>query len=372
MRADVAVIGGGIAGASAAWHLAAAGADVVLLEQEASPGHHATGRSAAVLSETSGDDTVCALAARSRPFLEQPPDGFVDHPLLSPRGLLWVGRIGDEAALDAVAEIGRRHRPASVRRLDGAGTAHIVPALVEQARSAGGVHEPEAMSIDVDALLWAFLRGIGEVSRRVYTSLELLQAVRSGASWRIHAGDREIRCTSIVDAAGAWGDLVAARCGVPPLGLQPVRRTAAVAVSALDVTRWPLVMDVAGRWYAEPAAGGLLISPADEHPSDACDARAEEIDVACALDTVSEAIGSRLRAIRRAWAGLRTFCPDRRPAIGPDPGEPSFVWLVGQGGGGIKTAPAAGAMAAAYALGSSPDPMNGDGLAQQLLPDRLR
>jgi D-arginine dehydrogenase len=169
-------------------------------------------------------------------------------------------------------------------------------------------------------------------------------------------GGTRVEATAVIDAAGAWGDVVAERCGVARLGLTPLRRTAAVVAvpdeRADDVRHWPMVIDVLDRYYFEPVPGGLLVSPADEHLSTPCDARAEETDVAWALDQVSAATGLALHHVRRSWAGLRTFTRDRLPAVGPDPTTEGFVWLVGQGGAGIKTAPALGALAAAAALGA--------------------
>ena len=107
------------------------------------------------------------------------------------------------------------------------------------------------------------------------------------------------------------------------------------------------------RYYTEPEAGGLLISPADESPSDPCDAQAEEIDVALALDRVREATTLPLRSIRRAWAGLRTFSADGAPVVGEEPTAPGFWWLVGQAGAGIKTAPAMASLLATLIRGDA-------------------
>src|SRR6187551_1565208 len=105
---DVVVVGAGIAGASAAAELSAT-RSVVLIERELLPAQHASGRSASVLSETSGHPVVCALTRLSRPLFESPGPGFVDHPLLQPRGLIWVGEADDVALLDELA-----HRAARV------------------------------------------------------------------------------------------------------------------------------------------------------------------------------------------------------------------------------------------------------------------
>jgi D-arginine dehydrogenase len=337
-EASAIVIGAGIAGASAAWALAERGS-VTLLEQADSAGYHASGRSASVLSETSGHHIVCALAAASRPFFVSPPDGFVDHPLLSPRGLLWVGEDTDAELLDELARSARTIAP-SVRRLTPVEVLELVPHFRPSAVTGGGAFEPDAMAIDTDALLQAFLRGFRRRGGRLITSSEAVELRRVGDSWEVITSAQTLRAPLVVNAAGAWGDVVANRAGVRAIGLEPRRRTACVAALANVDPRLPLVMDIAGRYYFEPESGGLLISPADEAVSEPCDARAEEIDVALGLDRVQQATTLPVRSVRRAWAGLRTFSPDAAPVVGEDPDSVGFWWLVGQGGGGIKTAPA--------------------------------
>jgi D-arginine dehydrogenase len=332
------VVGAGIAGASAAWALAEHGS-VILVEQAGSPGYHASSRSASVLSETSGNPIVCALAAASRSFFESPPTGFVDHPLLSPRGLLWVGELADAAILDELALSARAIAP-SVRRLTPAEVLALVPRFHHRAVAGGGTFEPDAMAIDTDALLQGFVRGFRQRGGQLITSSEAIKLRRDDGKWEVITSAEALRAPVVINAAGAWGDVVAERAGVAVLGLQPMRRTACIAVLRDVDPRWPLVMDVAGRYYFEPESAGLLISPADATPSAPCDAQAEELDVALALHRVQEATTLPVRSVRRAWAGLRTFSPDSAPVVGEEPTAPGFWWLVGQGGGGIKTAPA--------------------------------
>lgn len=352
-HADVVVVGAGIAGLGAASALAA-DRTVIVVEQETTTAYHASGRSAATLSETSGHPLVCAFARLSRDLFEHPPEGFADHPLLGPRGLVWVGEPGDESALDEMAVNGQRVAP-TVRRVDARETAALLPTFSPTVTAAGAVHEPDASTIDAAAVLQGFVRMLRRGGGSVHTSSEAIVVERVDAAdphdrearrWRVTAGDLHVECRDVVDAAGAWGDAVAARAGVAPLGLLALRRTAAIARTPVDVSRWPLVMDIRGRYYCEPEQGGLLVSPADEQHSEPCDARPDEVDVAVAIDRVSSASGLDLRSIVRAWAGLRTFAPDRAPVVGEDPDAPGFWWLVGQGGAGIKTAPAMAALLA--------------------------
>lgn len=347
---DAIVIGAGIAGASAAWSLAEHG-DVVLVEREATAGHHASGRSASVLSETSGHRVVCALAAASRAFFESPPSGFTEHPLLAPRGLLWIGEDSDATALDKLAQAAVNIAP-TVRRLTPDEVLALFPHLRPHAVGGGGVLEPDAMAIDTDALLQGFIRGLRNRGGRLITSAEAIDLNRKDDRWTVTGGGVTLRSSVVVDAAGAWGDVVAERAGIRPLGLEARRRTACIApLPDVDV-RWPLVMDVASRFYFEPEPGGLLISPADATLTEPCDASADELDVALALDRVRDATTLPVRSVRRAWAGLRTFSPDGAPVAGEDPDAPGFWWLVGQAGAGIKTAPALAAALTAMIHGA--------------------
>jgi D-arginine dehydrogenase len=343
---DVVVVGAGIAGVSAAAELSST-RTVVLLEREQLPAMHASGRSASVLSETSGHPIVCGLARLSRPFFESPPEGFAEHPLLSPRGLVWVGESGDEPMLDELAERASSVAP-TARRLTPAATRRLLPSFADVAIAGGAVHEPDAMAIDTAALIAGYLRTFRRNGGELATGAEAIQLERgSDGDWMVETAHASWRAHHVVDAAGGWADVVATRAGVAPIRLVAMRRTAAIAPAPDTVAGWPLVMDIAGRYYCEPETGGLLISPADETPLDPCDAQPEELDVALALERVRDATGLPLRSIRRAWAGLRTFAPDRAPAVGEQPRAPGFWWLAGQGGAGIKTAPAMAQLLAA-------------------------
>lgn len=372
-RRSIAVVGGGIAGVSIAWAVAPDHA-VTLLEREPQLAVHATGRSAAILSETSGPPAVCALARASRPFFEAPPPDVAEHDLLSPRGLLWIGRAGDEPALAGLLDVARAGEHPTALPVGRERACRLVPALRPEAIAGGAVHEPGAATIDVAALVAGLTRGARAHGAHVVPGAEVIAARRRPSGWLIETTAGRYEADIIVDAAGAWGDVVATRCGVAPLGLRPLRRTACIVPVEAAVRDWPLVMDVAGRCYFEPEADGLLLSPADEHPSAPGDARPEELDVAWALEMLRETTTLNVRSVRRAWAGLRTFTPDRVPAIGPDPDEPAFVWAVGQGGAGIKTAPAIASVVRAVLTDDAwPDDVSRFGVTAAVLdPARAR
>jgi D-arginine dehydrogenase len=345
VRCEVAVVGAGIAGSSVAFELSAS-RDVILLEREARPGYHSTGRSAAMLSETYGVPAVRALARMSRSFLADPPAGFAETALLSPRGMLHLAGRHQLAALDAAGPT-----PPLVQRLGPAAVCDLVPILAP-GYVAGGLLEPDAMAIDVDALHQGYLRGVRRRGRLI-TDAEVTGIARDADCWRVETSAGAIDAAILVDAAGAWADQVAAMAGVRPIGLVAKRRTAILIdpPRGMDPSAWPMVIDIDERFYFKPEAGTLLVSPADETPVAPCDVQPEEIDVALAAARFEEVTGHAVRRIGHRWAGLRSFVADHAPVVGPDPEMPAFVWLAGQGGFGVMTAPAMARIAAAQITG---------------------
>ncbi|HEX5796391.1 MAG TPA: FAD-binding oxidoreductase [Geminicoccaceae bacterium] len=369
-RVDVVIAGAGIAGSSLACELADR-ASVVLLEREAQPGYHSTGRSAAMLTETYGSGVVRRLARASRPFFERPPSDFVERPLLSPRGMLHVARADQRGALDRAERAAAEVVP-GVRRLDASGVRELAP-LVSAGYVDGGLLEPEACAIDVALLHQGYLRGLRRRGGQLVgnAAITAITAVRGG--WEVASAAGRWRAQVLVDAAGAWADQIAELAGVPPLGLVAKRRTAMLVdpPAGLDPTPWPMVIDVDERFYVKPEGRQLLVSPADETPVPPSDVQPEELDVALAVDRYETLTGERVPRIRHRWAGLRSFFADHDPVVGRDPAAPGFVWLAGQGGFGIMTAPALAAIGAALILGEEP-PADLGPLRAQIGPERLR
>lgn len=346
---DFIVIGAGIAGASAAYRLVQYG-KTALLDMEGQPGYHSTGRSAAQFTELYGNAPIRALVRLSKDFLIDPPDGFSDAPILTPRGAMFIATGKQRPVIDAFLDMAKSEN-CPVQELDVAGALSIVPVMRPDAFESA-VLEPESTDMDVHALHGGFLRGFRASGGEIITDAEVVRIARECDSWRVNAGTGEIVAPVVVNAAGAWGDIVAARAGVAPVGLQPKRRTVILfdPPDDVDISDWPLVIDADENWYFKPDAGKVLASPADETPSDPCDAQPEELDIAIVADAIERMTRMKVNRITHSRAGLRTFVQDKTPVVGFAPDAPGFFWLVGQGGYGIETSPAMGVAAASLVV----------------------
>ncbi len=351
MEFDYLVIGAGIAGASVAYQLAPHGR-VALLERESQPGYHSTGRSAAMFMESYGTPMIRALTCASRAFYEHPPAGFADHPILSARGALYVARPGQEQELADTFEALSATSSRVERLSAGEALAHC-PVLRED-RVCGAIYESDAMDIDVHALHQGYLRGFRARGGHSFNDAELAGASRHGGGWAVRLADgRTLAAASIVNAAGAWADVVAGRCGVAPIGLQPKRRTAFTfdAPAGQQIAAWPTVCSIDETYYFKPDAGQLLGSPANADPVEPQDVQPEEIDVATGIHYIGEMTTMQIRRPKHTWAGLRSFVDDGDLVIGADGQVPGFHWVAAQGGYGIQTASAVSELAASQLRG---------------------
>lgn len=371
---DFLIIGSGIAGASCAAHLASRGR-VAVFEREASHAYHTTGRSAAMWTALYGNDAIRMLTVASRPFYDAPPAGFAEHPLLTPRSCVYFAGAEQMGELDGIAA-GADDLGIATRRLTAAETTAMCPALYPEG-IAGGLHEPDAMDIDVNALHQGFLRMARAAGADVRTEAEVVALDAGPAGWTVRLADgARMTAAVVINAAGAWADEVAIMAGAPRIDLRPLKRTAFLidAPEGLDSRHWPSMIEAHETFYFKPDSGRLLVSPCDETPSPPCDAWPEDLTIAECVERLQGWADIPVRRIVRAWAGLRSFVADRTPVIGFEPEAPGFFWLAGQGGYGVQTAPAAGRTAAALALGEDlPADIAGRGLkARTLAPGRLR
>lgn len=368
---DFIVIGGGIAGVSAAAHLAPYGS-VHLFESEPTLAYHTSGRSAAMLVENYGSDASRPLVRAARPFLETPPDRSVDAPLLSDRGVLWAAPRGAMATLEERAAAAREHGARCVLL----GPEEVIEKVPVMRREwvEGGLFEPSGADIDVAGLHQAFVRIARSHDATILTSAPVTGIAPSAGKWRVRSRDREVAADVVVNASGAWGDHVAVMAGVAPIGLQPMRRTAFMVPGRDESARWPMVVEANEHFYFRPDGPQFLCSLAEETPSEPTDARPRMEDVALAIERIKEATALDITTVNSEWAGLRTFAPDRDLVIGEDPTAPGFHWLVGQGGIGIQTSPAYGRLLACLVTGDDlPDQFTEVGVdPSRTTPSRFR
>ncbi|HEX5185081.1 MAG TPA: FAD-binding oxidoreductase [Allosphingosinicella sp.] len=370
---DFLIVGGGIAGLSAAARLVRHGT-VAVLEAEEALGTHSSGRSVSFSHYGIGNAVVRGLTAWSRGFYEAQPEGFCDTPIARAMPSLYFAT---EASLNALIALRTEmaHFTDAIRWIEDAAR---ITALCPALRTGGedgaiaAVLDPTGLKLDADALLQSFARAVRNGGGDVLTGRRVASAERRGETWEVRTEQGESWTTPVlIDAAGSWGDHFARLAGVRPLGLQPKRRTI-IAIdppAGTDVAAWPFTHSAAGDFYMLPEAGRILASPVDEVEDDPRDAQPEDYDVALAAWQVERYTSLPVTRIAHRWAGLRSFVADRVPTAGFDPGAPGFFWLVGQGGYGLQTAPAMAAIVEALAAGGAWP----EGLAELgVTPERIR
>ena len=339
---DFLIIGGGIAGVSAAARLSALGA-VTLLEAEPVLAHHTSGRSAALYEPYYGPKPVVDLSMASGDFLRSLPG------VLAPRGMMILGKAGEGVAMAAEAQ------KFALEPISVAQARAIVPVL--NGNVAHAALASHAWDIDTDLLLQGFARTARANAAQILCSARVTAIRRDGGLWHVATPKGEFSAKTLVNAAGAWVDEVARMAGMAPLGFTPYRRSMAriPAPGGHDVSAWPMLFGLGEAWYAKPDAGALIVSPAEEHPMEPHDAFADDLVLAEGLARYEAMVTEPVTRLLANWAGLRTFAPDRVPVIGRDPVSPEFFWLAGQGGYGFQTAPAASLLAADLLAGRPSD-----------------
>ena len=374
--ADFVVVGGGIAGLSAAARLVRHGR-VVVIEGEEALGYHSSGRSVSFSHYGIGNAAVRGLTAWSRPFFENQPEGFCAMPIARVMPSLYFAAEESLAALEALRAAMAGFTDA-IGRVGPAEMAALCPSLrTGRGGAVAGVLDRSGLKLDADALLQSCARAVLAGGGEIRLGRRLASAEHRGERWVVRTEQRdEIAAPVLVNAAGAWADRVAALAGVGPIGLRPKRRTIIVVdpPAGVDAAAWPFVHSVAGDFYMLPEAGQLLVSPVDEVEDDPCDARPDDYDVALAADRLEHYTTVPVTRIAHRWAGLRSFVRDRTPSAGFDPEAPGFFWLVGQGGYGLQTAPAMAAAVEALVTGGAwPAGLAQLGVtAETIGPERLR
>ncbi|KEJ97535.1 D-arginine dehydrogenase [Pseudosulfitobacter pseudonitzschiae] len=363
---DVIIIGAGIAGASLAWQLAGS-CNVLLLEQEDSPSHHSTGRSAAIMTPYAGAELMQAASLASRAFLAAPPEGFSPAPLLSRRGVL---RLTDEAGAGSLARLCHtgKSQGRPLRLLDRAQL--LAQGLPLTAKAVMGLWDDEPCDIDVDALHQGFLRGAQRRGARLLTRHAVTAMTRRSGVWQVETPVGTFDAPLVVNAAGAFASRIGKLAGALPLTIHPKRRTIAVVPvpPGSDMAHWPLIADAGVSFYIKPEGKTLMVCPSDETPAAPGEVYPEELDIAIAIDRMQQWLDIPVQRVQHSWAGLRSFFDDKDPVVGFDPLAEGLFWYAGQGGFGVQSAPALSRAAAAILLGQPVPQTLGDA---GLTPDRL-
>jgi len=366
--ADIIVIGAGIAGISAAAELAA-DATVTVLEMEAQPGYHASGRSAAYFATAYGKKIIRDITGCCESFFIEPPDGFTEIQLLRPRDSMFFGREDQAEKLLALQDDNPR-----LKFLEADAVRKRVPVFAPDYLH-GAMWDRKGGDLDVDALLQGFLRLFRRRGGKFLASHRVSSLDRSGGMWTVTAGTQQFQAPILVNAAGAWVERIAGLAGLGSLGIEPLRRTALTIDPpvGVEIRNWPEMVDADEDFYFKPDAGQIMISPADETPSKPCDAQSEDLDVATGVYRFERATGLDIRRVNHSWAGLRTFAPDRVFVAGFDPRCEGFFWLAGQGGYGVQSSPAMARLTRFLVTGVAPE---GDfstvlNYIDEVTPDRL-
>jgi len=370
-RYDALVVGGGISGVSVAYEVAE-NRSVGLLDMESVLAYHTSGRSLATFLESYGGPVIRALTTGSRAAFENPPD-IMMPPLLSPLGLLWLGPEGQSDQIHGLYDAVRDLVP-DVRIVSGAEAEQINPALAKGYTEIG-MFEPGATEIDVNAIHQGYVKGLRRRGGEIHVSARLVSAERKGSVWNAKdAAGNEYEAETIINAAGSWVDEVAGVCRAKPVGIRPLRRTVFLVASPEGVSPRgiPLTGNIENTWYFMPQGDVFACSPADETLMEPCDAKPDPLEIARALELINEATILNAQSIKRPWAGLRNFVPDRVPVVGYDETAEGFFWYAGQGGYGMQIAPALSKTGAALFDGREvPGDLTARGLrAEDLSPSR--
>ncbi|NUT72901.1 FAD-binding oxidoreductase [Pseudarthrobacter sp. C4D7] len=335
---DVLIVGGGIAGLSLASELSGR-CSVALVEAEQELAYHTSSRSARQLIPSYGPPVVQELTVRTLELLAA-RDAEATEAVLTPRSFMLVG-----SAEDVAAEASGHMQPITVDR-----ALELCSALKPGTFEAAGL-DIGSFGCNAPLLLERHRKRALAAGADIITGARVHSAQRVGSGWQVGAGAEGFEAAVVVNAAGAWADELAVLSGVEKLGLQPYRRTAAIA--AVDHSlpaATPMVAAADNTFYFRPDGQDVLISPSETVPSGPEDARPHPGDVERLVEKLNAFTSLGITGVRRAWTGLRTEAADGVPVAGFDAEAAGFYWLAGQGGYGFQTSAALAEFAAGQIL----------------------
>jgi glycine/D-amino acid oxidase-like deaminating enzyme len=335
---DVLIVGGGIAGLSLASALAG-NCSVALVEAEQELAYHTSSRSARQLIPSYGPPVVQELTVRTLELIAA-RDAELPGPVLTPRSFMLIG---SEQAVAAEAS-------GHMRSITQAEALELCPALVPDSFAAAGL-DTGSFGCNAPLLLEDHRQRALAAGVDIITGARVHSAQRVGSGWQVGAGMEAFEAGVLVNAAGAWADELAVISGVEKLGLQPYRRTAAIAAVERPLPEHsPMVAAADNTFYFRRDGDDVLISPSESVPSGPEDAKPRPGDIERLVARLNQMTTLGITEVRRAWTGLRTEAADGVPVAGFDAEAPGFYWLAGQGGYGFQTSSAMAELAAAQIL----------------------
>jgi glycine/D-amino acid oxidase-like deaminating enzyme len=347
--ADVIVVGGGVVGASAAFHLAAAGAGRVLLFERAD--HLASGSTGACAGgfrfQFSSEVNV-RLSKASVPMIT----GFTqEHGLpldVVQAGYLFLVR--NERLWEDFVSANELHRSLGVEaELLTPGEAGTLAPGISLEGLVGATYGPRDGIADPSGLT----HGYATLARGAGAEIELgveVSAVRvsAGRVAGVETSVGDVDAPAVVNAAGPWGGLLASTAGVD-LPLEPIPRHVLVTGSFPGVPeRRTLVIDAESSFYFHREGEGVLMGMGSPDERASFDTTPDEGFVAEELLPTAVRVFPPIEeaSIEHSWVGLYEMTPDRHPIIGEAPGVAGFYLANGFSGHGFQHAPVVGKLLA--------------------------
>jgi len=336
---DIIVLGSGIAGISIASELSEY-LNVCVLEKEGLISYHSTGRSLAFYLESYGNEVIRQLTSASKNFFYNRIDTTSKNILIKKRGVIHIANKFQTIKLKNLYKTLTKNNE-NFKILNKLQTMELLPCLNDEYVDSS-IYDSEASDIDVNAIYNIYLKNLTKNNGKVITDIKITEFLHQVHGWKILTNQDEFYTKIIVNAAGAWCDLIATNVGAKKINIVPKKRTI-FCFKPTNIklnNKWPLGVDVEENFYFKIENDTVIASPADETPTVPHDVQAEDIDIALGIERIKNSTLFEFNSIFNKWAGLRSFVKDKNPVIGFDNKFKNFFWFAGQGGYGIQTAPA--------------------------------
>lgn len=353
-RAEVVVVGGGAIGASAAFHLAEAGVDVLLLERaELSSG--STGKAAGGVRAQFSDPLNVVMGRRSLEALQR----FGDRPGYD----VDLRQVGYLFLLDRESDVADFERAVALQNDLGVATRMVTPdevALLAPLAGLDGViaatYNPADGHATPDSVVLGYAAGARAHGARVATGCAVTGlTVVDGSIRSVHTHLGEVGTEIVVCCSGAWSAEIAGLAGVE-LPVEPVLRQVSFTEPVADLPQSiPFTIDFSTGFYFHREGAGLLFGMADRNQPAGLDAPTDP-DWMLRILEVAERRCPRLvdMGVAGGWKGYYEVSPDNNALLGEAAGVHRFLYATGFSGHGFMQAPAIGEIVRDLVLGREP------------------